>query len=63
MTRDEDAMSEEVKTTITLVVGGVTEEKITSGAMGELVGSSDRGDGIVVTTKDTKVVIGGGCAI
>jgi hypothetical protein len=63
MTRDEDAVGEEVKAMIRLVVRGVTEERTTSGTRGELVGSGGRGVLIAGTTKDTEVVIGGGCAI
>jgi hypothetical protein len=62
MTRDDDAMGEVVKAAIPLVVRRVIEEKTTSGARGYLVGSSGGGVGIVGTTEDTKVVIGGGCA-
>jgi hypothetical protein len=63
MMRDEDAVGEEVKAAVPLVVRGVPEEKTTGGVRGELVGSSGGGVGIAGTTKDTKVVIGGGCAI
>jgi hypothetical protein len=63
MTRDDDAMGEEVNASVSLVVRGVTEENAASGAGGELMMSSDRGIGIACTTKDTKVGIGGGCAI
>jgi hypothetical protein len=40
MSRDDDAVGEEIKATVPLVVTGVTKEKITSRARGELVRSS-----------------------
>jgi hypothetical protein len=52
MTRDEDAVGEEIKAAVPLVVRGVTEKKTMGGARGELVGSGVRGVGIVGTTKD-----------
>jgi hypothetical protein len=58
MTRDEDAMGEEVKATVPLVIRGVTEEKTMSRARGELVGSGSRDVEIAGIAKDTKVVIG-----
>jgi hypothetical protein len=63
MTGDDDVVGEEVKTVVPLVVRRVTEEKITSGAGKDLVGSGGGGVGIAGTTKDLKVVIEGGCAI
>jgi hypothetical protein len=63
MTRDDDAVGEDVKASVPLVVKGVTEEKTLSGVVGELVGSSGGGVGIAGTTKDSKVSIGGVCAI
>jgi hypothetical protein len=63
MTRDEDAVGEEVKAMVPLVIKGVTEKRTMSEARGELVSSGGKGIGIAGTTKDTKVVIGGGCAI
>jgi hypothetical protein len=63
MARDEDAVGEEVKAAVPLMVRGVTEEKTMCGARGELVGSGGRGVGIVGTAKDTKVIIEGGYTI
>jgi hypothetical protein len=63
MTRDDDAVGEDVKASVPLVVKGVTKEKTLSGVVGELVGSSGGGVGIAGTTKDSKVSIGGVCAI
>jgi hypothetical protein len=59
MARD-DAVGEEVKAAVPLVVRGVTKEKTVKGARKELV---RRDGGITGTTKDSKVSIGGRCAI
>jgi hypothetical protein len=53
---------EEVKATVPLVVRRVTKEK-TGGVGKELVRSGGGGVGIAGTTKNSKVLIGGGYAI
>ena len=62
MPRD-DAVGEEVKIVISLVVKGVIEQKTTSGARGELVRSSGESVRRAGTTKNSKVSIGGSGAI
>jgi hypothetical protein len=57
MTGDDDAVGEEVKASVPLMIRGVTEEKTMSGARGELVRHSCRGVGIAGTTKDPKIGI------
>jgi hypothetical protein len=54
---------EEVKATVPLVVRRVTKEKTASGVGKELVRSGGGGVGIAGTTKNSKVLIGGGYAI
>jgi hypothetical protein len=63
MTRDDDVVGMEFKASILLVVRGVTEDKAVNGVRGEFLKSSGGGVGIVGTTKDSKVGLGGGCTI
>jgi hypothetical protein len=63
MMKDEYAVGDEVKTTIPLVVRGVTEEEATSGVGRWLMGSGGRSVGIAGTVEHTKLLIGGGCAV
>ena len=60
MMRDDDAVGEEIKAVVPLMVRRVTKEKTVSGARRELVWSSGGSVGIAGTAKDTKVGIAGG---
>jgi hypothetical protein len=51
-------VGERIKTSVLLMIRGVTEEETTSGARCKFVGSSGRGVGIVGATKHSKVCIG-----
>jgi hypothetical protein len=62
MTGDNDAVWGKVKTSIPLVLRGVTEEDTPGRAWSELVGSDGREVGVAGTPEDTKVHIGGGGA-
>jgi hypothetical protein len=63
MTRDDDAMRGEVKTTIPLVVRRVAKDEATIGAWRQLMRGNSGSVGIVGTAKHAKVVVGGGHAI
>jgi hypothetical protein len=63
MTRDDDAVGDEVKKVIPLVVRGVAKEAATGGARRQLMRSSNGSVGIAGTTEHAKVVVGGGCAV
>jgi hypothetical protein len=60
MTRDDDAVGDEVKTTIPLVVRRVAKEDAAGRAGTQLMRSSVR---IASTIEHAEVVVGGGCAV
>jgi hypothetical protein len=62
MSRDDDAVSEKIETTVPLVIRGVPKEKVTGGSGHEFVGSRGRGVRIVGAAKDTEVRTGRGGA-
>jgi hypothetical protein len=59
VTRDDDAMGGEIKTSIPLVVRGVAKEEAASGAWRQLMRSSSGSVAIAGTTEHAEVVVGG----
>ena len=60
MTRDDDAVSDEVETPVPLVIRGVPEEDAADGARGKLMRGGGRGVRVAGAPKHAKVIVGGG---
>ena len=63
VTRDDDAMGGEVKTSIPLVVRRVAKEEAASGVWRQLMRSSSGSVRVAGTSKHSEVVVGRGCAV
>jgi hypothetical protein len=63
VTRDDDAVGGEVHTSIPLVVRGVTEEEVASGARRKLVRGGSGSVRVAGIAEHAQVVVGRGCAV
>jgi hypothetical protein len=63
VTKDDDAMGGEVKTTIPLLVRRVAKEEATSGAWRQLMRSSSGSVGVAGKAEHAEVVVGGCCVV
>jgi hypothetical protein len=59
VSRDQHTVEGEIEASVPLMLRGVAKEDTSTGAKGELMGSSGREIGIVGAPKDPKVGVGG----